>query len=417
MITQRNIIMNNKLILLVMLLINVILANYSYGKSMINQTSNNKYEDTTVILGNRSIVEQHGGTAVGAKTKVSGINATAIGSNSHAETAKSVALGAFSVANRSLDTMFEAFSNMNINSAGEVSIGNDNDNELSRQITHVAGGIYDTDAVNIRQLRAIDNKINNIKNDIDQNKTGIKTSLTKVQQYETIASTYAKNAKTALDTISDHESKAKTSLNNTQQYAADFKTTVEATKNFAQLTNSSAHKAQALVGQLKNEISHINRIVKQEPDGVIYIAHDSEGDTVSITGKQEDRVLTGVANGVRNHDAANISQLNHVNRITTIAHTMIHKNTSKIITLEHELYKTNKKIDLGLATSTALIGLFQPYNIGKVNITVGIGGYNTSTAIAIGTGYRFNELSAIKAGVAYSEDSNLMYNTSLNLEW
>ncbi|WP_174224032.1 YadA-like family protein, partial [Candidatus Fukatsuia symbiotica] len=244
-----------------------------------------------------------------------------------------------------------------------------------------------------------------------------KTVLDNTQQHETTASTHATNAKTVLDAVSDHEAKAKTALDNTQQYEADFKTAIESTKNSAQLTHSSAHQARALVGQLESEISHIGKMAKQAPDSVIHIGHDLGGNAISVAGKQGDRVLTGVTDGIRDHDAANISQLNRVNRMTTVAHALAYKNASKINNLQYELSKTNKKIDRGLATSAALTGLFQPYNVGKVNVTVGVGGYNASTAIAIGTGYRFNEYTAVKAGVAYSGENNLMYNTSFNLEW
>lgn len=51
----------------------------------------------------------------------------------------------------------------------------------------------------------------------------------------------------------------------------------------------------------------------------------------------------------------------------------------------------------GLATQSALNGLFQPYSVGKFNLTAAFGGYQSQTAIAIGTGYRFNERIAAKA--------------------
>ena len=78
-----------------------------------------------------------------------------------------------------------------------------------------------------------------------------------------------------------------------------------------------------------------------------------------------------------------------------------------------------KKVDRGLASSAALNGLFQPYNVGNFNVTAGIGGYRSETAIAIGSGYRFNENLAAKAGISTSTSntSSVMYNTSVNFEW
>lgn len=230
-----------------------------------------------------------------------------------------------------------------------------------------------------------------------------KTASDKTQQHETTASTYATDAKIALDAIRD--------------YGAKSETAFELTKNSSQLTYSGAHQVRELVGQLQSEISYIGRMAKQAPDGIIYIGHDLGDNAISVAGKQGDRVLTGVSDGIKDNDAANISQLNRVNRMTTATHVLAYKNTSKINNLKYELSKTNKKINRGLASSAALTGLFQPYNVGKVNVTAGVGGYNTSTAIAIGAGYRFNEYTAVKTGVAYSGENNLIYNTSFNLEW
>lgn len=77
------------------------------------------------------------------------------------------------------------------------------------------------------------------------------------------------------------------------------------------------------------------------------------------------------------------------------------------------------KLNKGLAAQSALNGLFQPYNIGKFNITAALGGYDSSTAMALGSGYRFNENFAAKAAVAVNagDPSGVSYNMGVNLEW
>ncbi|HDU8566439.1 YadA-like family protein [Klebsiella michiganensis] len=79
----------------------------------------------------------------------------------------------------------------------------------------------------------------------------------------------------------------------------------------------------------------------------------------------------------------------------------------------------DKKIDRGLASSAALSMLFQPYGVGKFNLTAGVGGHGSETAIAVGSGYRFDENKAIKAGVSSSTSSSskLTYGASVNFEW
>ena len=90
---------------------------------------------------------------------------------------------------------------------------------------------------------------------------------------------------------------------------------------------------------------------------------------------------------------------------------------NRINQVNKRIDKVNKRIDKGLASSAALTGLFQPYGVGKVNFTAGIGGYRSTQALAIGSGYRVNENTAIKAGMALSDSKNIMYNASFNLEW
>ena len=69
-----------------------------------------------------------------------------------------------------------------------------------------------------------------------------------------------------------------------------------------------------------------------------------------------------------------------------------------------------------MAQQATLSGLFQPYGVGKVNVTAGFGGYGSQGAVAIGAGYRINEKVATKAGVALNSGSS-SYNISVNYEF
>ncbi|WP_368899270.1 YadA C-terminal domain-containing protein [Morganella morganii] len=93
------------------------------------------------------------------------------------------------------------------------------------------------------------------------------------------------------------------------------------------------------------------------------------------------------------------------------------KNRQDLRSLEKDLRETNERLDNGLAASAALNGLFQPYGVGKLNITAAVGGYQSTQAVAVGTGYRFNENIAVKTGMAYTGSNDVMYNMAFNLEW
>lgn len=90
----------------------------------------------------------------GATTAAGVANATALGTNASVTAPAGVALGAGSVANRAAPTgANELFSGTTLRTTyGALSVGAVNN---ERQITNVAGGTADTDAVNVRQLRSV----------------------------------------------------------------------------------------------------------------------------------------------------------------------------------------------------------------------------------------------------------------------
>ena len=81
--------------------------------------------------------------------------------------------------------------------------------------------------------------------------------------------------------------------------------------------------------------------------------------------------------------------------------------------------KLDDKMKKGFASQAALNGLFQPYNVGKFNVSAAIGGYDSEQAMALGAGYRFNENLAIKAGIAsdLSGFDHVTYNVGANFEF
>ncbi|EMO4163347.1 YadA-like family protein [Morganella morganii subsp. morganii] len=122
----------------------------------------------------------------------------------------------------------------------------------------------------------------------------------------------------------------------------------------------------------------------------------------------------GTATNVANQNTRNIAE----QKVKVEKNTLdILKNRQDLRSLENDLRETNERLDNGLAASAALNGLFQPYGVGKLNITAAMGGYQSTQAVAVGTGYRFNENIAVKTGVAYTGSNDVMYNMAFNLEW
>ncbi|CND85110.1 YadA C-terminal domain-containing protein [Yersinia nurmii] len=81
--------------------------------------------------------------------------------------------------------------------------------------------------------------------------------------------------------------------------------------------------------------------------------------------------------------------------------------------------KLDKKVNRGLATEAALNGLMQPYGVGKFSFTAAVGGYESEQAIAVGSGYRFNESLAVKTGISTNAGNleGVVYNVGMIVEW
>ena len=97
--------------------------------------------------------------------------------------------------------------------------------------------------------------------------------------------------------------------------------------------------------------------------------------------------------------------------------TDVNAHTKRLDHLDNRVNKLDKDLKRGLAAQAALTGLFQPYTVGKANFTAAVGGYKSQTAVAIGTGYRYNQNVATKAGVAFTQGGGVTYNAGVNFEW
>lgn len=109
---------------------------------------------SAIAIGNGSITAagSAGATAMGTGASAAGNGATALGSGASAGTPGAVALGSGSIANRA-NAAAELFTGTGLRTTlGAVSVGSAGN---ERQITSVAGGSVDTDAVNLRQLRGV----------------------------------------------------------------------------------------------------------------------------------------------------------------------------------------------------------------------------------------------------------------------
>jgi archaellum component FlaC len=138
--------------------------------------------DNSSAFGGYAYATKAQATALGTSSQATENNSTAVGAFSKASSNGGVAVGAFSNANRNAGTA--AYLTNEKSTLGAVSVG-DNTKGYTRQITGVAGGSEDTDAVNVAQLKQvyavanqnigdisntvtnIDNRVNDLGNKVD----------------------------------------------------------------------------------------------------------------------------------------------------------------------------------------------------------------------------------------------------------
>ena len=94
----------------------------------------------------------------------------------------------------------------------------------------------------------------------------------------------------------------------------------------------------------------------------------------------------------------------------------LQEHNARLNSQQRQIRENHEEMKRAAAQNAALAGLFQPYSVGKFNATVALGGYSDKQAIAVGVGYRFNEQTAAKAGIAAS-DGDVSYNMGVNFEF
>ena len=143
--------------------------------------NNNRDETTTtaqgayaIALGTNAKATNTSALALGTSSEVSGFYATALGTAAKATVTQGVALGSFSTANRDggefgYDPLTKKVSTSSdaawksvlgaVSVGGQVNYNDGTTGQATRQITNVAAGSADTDAVNVAQLKQVQQSV------------------------------------------------------------------------------------------------------------------------------------------------------------------------------------------------------------------------------------------------------------------
>ncbi|EPP4621208.1 YadA-like family protein [Escherichia albertii] len=351
--------------------------------------------EDSLAIGAKTIVNGDAGIGIGLNTLVlaDAINGIAIGSNAHANHANSIAMGNGSETTRGAQTGYTAY-NMDApqNSVGEFSVGSE---DGQRQITNVAAGSQDTDAVNVGQLKVTDaqvaqntQSITNLNTQVGNLDTRVSTLENGMGDIITTGSTkYFKANTTGVD--ANAQGKDSVAIGSGSIAAADNSValgtgseaneentvSVGSSTNQRRITNVAAGKNDTdavNVAQLKSsEAGSVRYDTKS--DGSVDYSNISLGD-----GKGGTTRISNVSAGVNNNDAVNYAQLKQ-----SVQETKQYTD-QRMVEMDNKLSKTESKLSGGIASAMAMTGLPQAYTPGASMTSIGGGTYNGESAVALG---------------------------------
>ena len=400
--------------------------------------------EEAVAVGTNASATADWAIAMGKNSKAEKETAMAFGYDSHAKVSGGVALGSWSVADTAAgvsgyDPSTKAASTDTSaawkSTVGAVSVG-DASKGITRQITGVAAGAADTDAVNVAQLKKVEATAAAAKTNVT---AGDNVTVT----HDTTTNTYKVSAKDTYTTGGTYDAATKkikfTQNDPSKNYEVDVSGLVGSggtgSLTFAGDTGSAITKNSGETLQITGgatEVAAANNIGVVSENGKlnlklaknIDLGSDGSiktGDTkmdnkgLAIQGGPSvtkggidagSKKITHVAAGeisATSTDAVNGSQLQAVKND-------VQNNTQNIYNMGKkvgELGTRINKVGAGVAALAALHPLdFDPHD--KWDIAAGFGNYRNASAAAVGLFYRPNERTMMSLGWTMGDDRNMI---------
>ena len=379
--------------------------------------------------------------AIGHNTEVSAEGGVALGSKSKATVAAGAAGYDISTKAASTDTSSTWKATASAVSVGDVA------NDVTRQITSVAAGTNDTDAVNVAQLKKVETKISTVEADAKKHTTvvaGANTTVTpgtnanggaeyKVAVNKDLVEMSSANFGKATDNVRSRIDKDRASFFNGSEnigisptgvqientdtleqakfdkygmYASEGNTTVYYTTNGISAGDQKINNVKAGVADTDAvNVSQLKRLQDQ-------IAASSSVTTVTAGDHIK---VTPTVNG-NTHDYK-VSLADDIADQITNNTTNINKNTNDIKNIKGDLSKIDKRVDKSVAGAAALAALhpldFDPD--AKWDFAAGYGHYRSGDAAAIGAFYRPNEDVQLSVGSTVGSDETV-FNAGLSVK-
>ncbi|EPH3181976.1 trimeric autotransporter adhesin SadA [Citrobacter braakii] len=351
--------------------------------------------ENAIAVGAKTIVNGDSGVGIGygAVVDQSAFNGIAIGSNAQVNHANSIALGSNSQTTAGAQSSYTAY-NMDTpqTSVGEVSVGS---GDGQRQITNVAAGSADTDAVNVGQLKVTDSRvaantesINNLNTQVSNLDTRVTNIENSVGDIVTTGSTkYFKTSSTGADANAqgaDSVAMGSGSIAAAENSVALGTNSVADEANTASVGSSTQQRRITNVAAGVNNTDAVNvaQLKASEAGSVRYETNTDGSVNYSVLnlgdGSGGTTRIGNVSAAVNDTDAVNYAQLKRsVEEANTYTDQKMGEMNSKIKGVEN-------KMSGGIASAMAMAGLPQAYAPGANMTSIAGGTFNGESAVALG---------------------------------
>ncbi|EKP2159899.1 trimeric autotransporter adhesin SadA [Salmonella enterica] len=349
----------------------------------------------SLAMGAKTIVNADAGIGIGLNTLVmaDAINGIAIGSNARANHANSIAMGNGSQTTRGAQTDYTAY-NMDTpqNSVGEFSVGSE---DGQRQITNVAAGSADTDAVNVSQLKVTDSRVAANTESINNLNTQVSSLDTRVTNIENgigdiVTTGSTKYFKTNTDGVDANAQGADSVAIGSGSIAAAENSVALGTNSVADEANTVSVGSSTQQRRITNVAAGVNntdavnvaQLKASEAGSVCYETNADGSVNYSVLnlgdGSGGTTRIGNVSAAVNDTDAVNYAQLKRsVEEANTYTDQKMGEMNSKIKGVEN-------KMSGGIASAMAMAGLPQAYAPGANMTSIAGGTFNGESAVAIG---------------------------------
>ncbi|EJP6963064.1 trimeric autotransporter adhesin SadA [Salmonella enterica subsp. enterica serovar Infantis] len=349
----------------------------------------------SLAMGAKTIVNADAGIGIGLNTLVmaDAINGIAIGSNARANHANSIAMGNGSQTTRGAQTDYTAY-NMDTpqNSVGEFSVGSE---DGQRQITNVAAGSADTDAVNVSQLKVTDAQVSRNTQSITNLNTQVSNLDTRVTNIENgigdiVTTGSTKYFKTNTDGVDANAQGADSVAIGSGSIAAAENSVALGTNSVADEANTVSVGSSTQQRRITNVAAGVNntdavnvaQLKASEAGSVRYETNADGSVNYSVLnlgdGSGGTTRIGNVSAAVNDTDAVNYAQLKRsVEEANTYTDQKMGEMNSKIKGVEN-------KMSGGIASAMAMAGLPQAYAPGANMTSIAGGTFNGESAVAIG---------------------------------